>query len=409
VTSHGFIEECRGGGWKILLASLIGVGLGLTALPFYTIGVFAKPVSEAFGWSRAIAPSGILFSMFGTACAAGIAGALIDRHGARKVALVSQAGLAIGFLLFATQTGSPLLWRANWFLLAVFGVGTTPITWSRGIAEWFVRSRGFALGIALAGTGVTAFVAPPLVGAAIAAFGWRGAYVAIALAILLVGMPTVWLLFPKGGARALGTGQGATPGLTLGEALRGYRFWLILVSFAGISFGVGGAIPNLVPILLDQGIAEPALYASLLGANVILGRLLAGWLLDRFWAPAVAAGLLALPALACVLLAQSLWPAVAAALIGLAGGAEFDLIAYLTARYFGMRNYGRIYAWQWTGFSLAAGAGAWVFALSFDKTGSYAAALYGAAALMLGGGIALAGLGRYPTFRSPAEAGAQLG
>lgn len=393
----GFVAECRGGGGQVLGAALVGVGLGLTALPFYTLGVFAQPLTQAFGWPRALVQSGIIFSMLGIVCSAGIVGWLIDRFGVRHVALGSQIGLAAGFCLFAAQNGSPALWHASWFVLAVLGVGTTPLTWSRGIAAWFVATRGTALGIALAGTGITAFVAPPLIGMLVAAAGWRVAYLAIAAVILLVGLPIVWLFFRErdapGGSAAASV---ELTGLSFRAALGGYRFWLLILAFAAISFGVGGAIPNLVPMLADQRIANAPLYASLLGLNVIVGRLLAGYLLDRIWGPAVGAGLLALPAVACLLLAHHKAPALAAALIGLAGGAEFDLISFLCARYFGLRHYGRIYAWQWASFSLAAGLGAFSFAKVYDVTGSYAPALYMAAAALFGGGLSLLALGRYP-------------
>lgn len=404
--ADGFLAECRAGGGRIIVAALVGVGLGLSALPFYTLGVFAQPLSQAFHWPRALVQSGIIFSMLGTVCVAGLAGWLIDRIGVRRVALTSQLGLAAGFCLLAAQNGSPTLWHASWFLLAVLGIGTTPLTWSRGIAEWFVQARGTALGIALAGTGVTAFAAPPLIGMLIASQGWRIAYLAIAAAIVLIGMPTVWFLFhgKRGYDGQVRTSGQSVDGLSFGTALRGYRFWLLILAFAAISFGIGGAIPNLVPLLIDQGIAHAALYASLLGLNVILGRLVAGYLLDRIWAPAVGAVLLSLPAIACLLLAQHKAPAIAAGLIGLAGGAEFDLISFLCARYFGLRHYGQIYAWQWASFSLAAGAGAVSFARAFDRTGSYATALYLAAVALLAGGLSLLALGRYP--RPPASSGA---
>lgn len=395
----GFIAEMRAGGWRTLLAGFIGVSLGITALPFYTLGVFSLPVAAEFHWSRAEAQSGLMASMIGTVCAAGLAGWAIDRFGARRVALVCQVGLALGLYLLSSQTGSVFTWRASWFVMAVMAVGTTPLTWSTGIAAWFTSARGLALGIALSGTGFTAMCAPPLVQMAIAAYGWRTAYLALAGIVLFIAWPSTLLLFRTSG-RAGGPPQAheAQSEPAFRQVLRGYRFWLIFLAFAAVSFGVGGTIPNLVPMLIDAGVTEPALYASILGAMVILGRLASGYLLDRFWAPAIAVAFLSIPALACVLLAKGIAPAMASAFIGLAGGAEFDLVAYLCATYFGMRSFGRVYAWQWAGFALAAGAGALCMALARDSTGSYAFPLYLAASLMAGGGASLLTLGRYPRF-----------
>lgn len=396
--------------WRVVLAAWLGIALGLTALPFYSLGIFAKPLAMEFGWSRSVIQSGILFSMLGVISSAWATGWLIDRFGVRPVALFSQLGLAVGFIGLAVQTGSPLWWRANWFIFAVLGVGTTPITWSRGIASWFDKRRGLAMGVALSGTGMTALLAPPALGAIVAAHGWRVGYVCLALSIVLVGVPAVWLMFrERSGVNAAGprpttsapTAEAAAAqptGLSLREALRTRHFWVMLVGFWAICATVAGLIPNLVPMLTDSGLsmAQAASYASLMGLMVIAGRLVAGWLLDRFWGPLVAFILLMPPALACVLLSAQIWPGLAVMLIGLAGGAEFDLIAFLCLRYFGTRHFGQIYAWQWAGFSLAAGAGPVAFGAIFDRFGSYHHALMISAVLLILGPVLLFALGRYP-------------
>lgn len=404
----GLVREMQSGGWKVLVASLVGVTFGLSALPFYTLGVFAGPMGADLGWTRADIQSGLLFSMIATVLVAGLTGWAIDRFGARAVALAGQLGLAAGLAILGLQGSNPTLWKAAWFLMAAMAIGTTPLTWSRGIAAWFSQGRGTALGIALSGSGITAIIAPPLVGHVIDLFGWRVGYFAMAAAVLVVAVPTTFLLFHVRPAAAP-TPEGAPvvePGLTFAQALRGYRFWVILAAFALISFGIGGSIPNLVPMLQEAGVADAAFYASILGAMVIVGRLLAGFLLDRIWAPLVAVMLLAVPSLACVLLANDIAPGIAAALVGLAGGAEFDLVAFICARYFGMRSYGRIYAWQWAGFALAAGIGSTAFAAVRDATGSYQPVLYLAAVLMALGGCSLLALGRYPDWeRTPRTSG----
>ena len=396
-------EFRRDNAWRIVLAAAVGCAFGLTALPYYTLGMVAKPIAAEFDWPRAVVQGGIMFASFGVLFSAGIAGWMIDRFGARRVALTSQAGLALGFVGMSLQTGSPTLWYANWFLLAVFGIGTTPLTWSRGIASWFDRQRGLALGIGLTGTGVTAFLAPPLMTAIVASSGWRAGYLSIAAGIVLLAMPTVWLLFRE--RSQVATGSGATPatsalttGLTLGEALRGQRFWILIVSFLFVCAAVTGVNANLVPMMTDGGTSavEAAGYASLLGLFVIVGRLVSGWLLDRMWAPVVGLLVLLPSALSCLLLHQHLVPAVAVAFLGLAGGAEFDLIAYLCLRYFGTRHYGQIYAWQWASFTVGAGAGPIAFGTIFDASGSYSTALVCAGIAMLAGPVLLLGLGAYP-------------
>lgn len=403
VERDGFLAEARRGGWRILLAALLGVMLGITALPFYTLGVFSQPIAADFGWTRAEVQSGFAFQMMGTVLVAWAAGWMTDRFGARPVALVSQLGLAAAFLLFAIQPGDLVTWRISWLLLAVLAIGTSPLTWSRGIMDWFDKGRGMALGIALSGSGITAALAPPVLNAIIASHGWREGYLFLGGLIVGVGVPLTWLLFrgrSRTAARAVTShaAPGVASGVGFAQALAGYRFWLLLIAVGATHFTISGIIPNVGPILEKIGVREVAWYSSLLGVSVMVGRIVTGALIDRFWAPAVAAILLMLPGLACLLLWQGQAPALAAVMIGLAAGAEFDLIAFLCARYFGMRSYGRIYAWLWAGFAIATGAGAYVFASLVEASGGHAPALLIGAAVIFAGASSLLLLGRYPDF-----------
>lgn len=400
-----FRNEARRGG-RPLFAAAVGMAFGLNSIPFYSLGVFARPVTAEFGWTRAEFQGALAAMMVGTVASAWAVGILLDRYGTRRVALVGQAGLAVGLAGLTLAGPSSQSWLVAWFLMAVLGIGTSAITWTRGIAAWFDRGRGFALGLGLTSTGVMAFALPPLVNALIAAYGWRAAYLVLAASIVLIGMPVVATLFRDPPLRGP-AGNGVTePGVTLGTALRQRPFWLLIVAFVLVAGTIAGLLLNLVPLLVDRGLTPGAAvwYASLVGLNVIAGRLIVGAALDRYWAPAVGAVVLSIPAISCIVLVsgttEMLLLAGAAALIGFAAGAEFDLIAYLCTRYFGMRAYGRIYAWQWAGFSLAAGAGPALFGYAFDRTGSYDTALWiGAAALVIGG-LSLLGLGRYPALHT---------
>lgn len=138
-------------------------------------------------------------------------------------------------------------------------------------------------------------------------------------------------------------------GLTLSQSLRDYRFHVIAFAILALQFGVGGTIANLVPPRTDRGFSPNSAggIAIYIGLSIIVGRLLAGCLIDRYWAPAVTLPLLVLPALAAILLAKEDvshgTAALSACLIGRAAGAESDPIAFLTARYFGLAHYGKIY------------------------------------------------------------------
>lgn len=411
---QGFVRELQSDrGWRVVVVAGVGYGLGLTVLPFYTLGAFVAPLEAAFGWSRGEVQASLAWLTLATLVAAWFVGWLTDRYGVRKVALGGQLGLAIGLALLALSPGSLALWYATWFLMSVIGLGTSPITWTRAIAGWFDAGRGLALALALAGSGIVALVAPVSVALLVDAIGWRLSYLALAAAVFLIALPTTWRLLPAQSTRSLATNPTAPPlerlGLCVREILAGYRFWLIIASAAAAGFAMAGMIPNLVPLLVERGLnaAVASGFLGLLGITVIVGRLTAGYALDRIWAPAVACLFLPWSALGCILLALGTTDyvliGISVALLGFATGAEFDLVPYLCSRYFGMRSYSRIYALQWMGFTLAAGMAPAIFGYTYDFTGSYQAILYVAAALFVFAPLILLLLGRYPVF-TPGQA-----
>lgn len=404
----GYRDEFRQG-WRIVVAGAIGTAFGISALPFYTLGVFVKPVGAEFGWSRETVQWGFAWQMLGLLAIGWIYGWAVDRYGARRVALLSQVGLGIGLASLSLVTSLPH-WYAAWLLVALLGAGTSPITWTRGIAGWFDGARGAALGLGLVGTGLTGLIAPPIITSIVEDHGWRAGYLALGASVVVVALPLTLWLFHDREAR-----PGAVPlpplvGLSRREAFRSHRFWVMMLVFTLITFGVGGLIPSLVPLLTDRGLtpAAAAGYASLAGLAVILGRVFAGVLLDRFWAPAVAVGFLMLPAISCVALAQGGLPSpvmigLAAAFVGLAAGAEFDLVAFMVTRYFGMRHYGVIYSLQLVGLLFAGGLAPPLFGRIYDQTGSYDAMLLACAAIFVVSPLLLLTMGRYPSFARAGE------
>ena len=128
-------------------------------------------------------------------------------------------------------------------------------------------------------------------------------------------------------------------------ALRRREFWLLWAMFCALSFSLYGLLPHFVPLLTDRGMrpADAAWAASSIGVTIIIARVIIGYLIDRFFAPRVALVFFLLSAAGIGLLAASDAPVaafVAAILVGLSIGAEIDLLAYLSGRYFGLRHFG---------------------------------------------------------------------
>lgn len=395
-------------GWPIVVAGLLGVGLGLSPLPFYTLGVIAPHLAKEFGWGMGQIFFGLTITTFAVVIGGPGAGYLAVRYGARRVALISLVLLSLSFMSLGLSTGSLTQFYVTWFLVATLGAGTLPITWTRGVNAWFERRKGLALGLTLMGTGLFGIVAKPFTAWLVTNFGWRGAFVGLGLLPLLIALPVAFVLFRNvDGDPNAPKARVQLTGMTLGQALRDRRFWTLMVAFIPISFALGGPIPNMEKILLQGGLQAAVVIklTMFIGLSALLGRLIGGWLIDRFWAPGVALVILLLPGLSCWLLAQgSLTPGMALVsivLVGFAVGMEYDLMAFFVARYFGMKSYTQIYSLLYVCFALGAGIGPAAFGWSFDRSGSYSTVLLGSFGGLLFGALAFLTLGRYREF--PAE------
>ncbi|PHR20578.1 MAG: MFS transporter [Sphingopyxis sp.] len=398
-------------GWKVLLASVLGVACGASPIPFNVIGFTVEPLIAEFGWTRTqivmpITIFGIIASLL-----APFFGSLADKYGVRKVALYSTLAFGLSFGLIsltptALVTSTLYIYYALWVLVGLVGIGSTPVSWSRAINLWFYKRRGLALGILLMGTSLAAIIVPKLAVWGIENYGWRSMFAIIAVLPLAVALPLGYFLFreprPDERPKAISSASGNLTGVALGVALKDYRFWLIWLSIATIAGAFGGAFINLPAMLSDRGLdaQSAASVMGVLGIGIFAGRIITGMLLDRFWAGFVAFPLLCLPAISCYLwLGDSIaFPVAATAgfLLGFAAGAESDLIAYLTGRYFGMAHYGKIYGMLYMPFGFFSALSPIIYANVRDTTGSYDPILSVAIfAFFIGGGLLML-LGRYP-------------
>jgi MFS family permease len=397
-------------GWKVLVAALLGTACGSSPIPFQTMGFFIAPLQQEFGWSlRDISLGVTIYGVLG-ALLAPVFGSMADRFGVRPVALLSTTAFGIAFGALSLTPDSLAGFYSLWFLIGLVGIGSTPITWSRAVNLWFFRNRGLALGLTLVGTSVAALVLPILTVTLIENVGWRTSYALLALLPLGLALPAAlaWFREPRPEERppelAASTADGGTAlvGLTLAEAARGPRFWLLVASIVCVSFAYGGALVHMPQMLKGHGFTgeQTAVVMSLLGLSIFAGRIITGLLLDRFWAPLVVLPILCLPAVSCMLLAgvapTFALAIVAGLLLGFSSGAETDLVAYLASRYFGMGHYGRIYGSLYMAFGIASAASPAVYGAVRDTSGSYDPILFVAAMMFVAGGLLLLTLGRYP-------------
>lgn len=376
-------------GWWMVLAAVVGLGLGTMPLVMTTFGIFMKPLIAEFGWSRSEAAAALTFHVLGIVLAAPLAGRMVDRFGARRLILLTYP---IAMALVAGQyyltKHLPHLY-ASYFLTAVFGGGVTTVAYTKVICNWFERRRGLALGIALSGIGIGTAVCAIYTQQMISTLGWRETYVALAALSFLVGYPVVYLLLRDrpadlGMTTDMGIiagssthNHGADLGIAPRQAWRSSVFWMMVIGFALVGLGYSGIAAHLMPLLTDRGLTpeSAALAQACLGLSLVAGRLITGYLLDFIWGPLIAA--LAICGTAAGIGLLTLAPAgiasyVGACLVGMAAGAEVDVMAVLVSRYFGTKYFATLYGQLNSFFFLATALGPIAVGMSYDKTQSYA-------------------------------------
>lgn len=419
-------------GWPLVLASLVGVTFSFMAMAAgYTLGVLTKPLQDAFGWSRQQILAATFVQLLGILPASFVVGWIADRYGVVRVILLSQLGLGLSFVALGLFTRDLASYYALYFVLALLSAGTLPITFMKAIATRFRASRGLAIGVALAGSGLCGLIVPKYTALAVESFGWRGAYVAVGLLPILIAMPVAaWAFRRLRTAPAAATPAAAAslpdavtpaaaevPGVALAQAARDYRFWCMGLAFFLVSAGSTAVLTSFVPLLVDAGMPaqRAAEVLGALGISVIAGRLAVGALADRMWAP-LAGAIFVVPATVAALVLATVQPTVGIALlaaiaIGLVTGAEFDLTAYLIARYFGLAHFAKIYAAIYVMYAVGGGIAGPLFGLAYDRTGGYFLGLAVVAAAYVGCGLLLLTLGPYrdgaaAVYRRPGHAGA---
>lgn len=397
--------------WWVVAGSLLGLTVGNGPVMQFTFGVFVKPLSEALQTDRGTISGALLAGLVATGIATPLIGRLIDQHGTRRVALPAIVLFALGMAAIGLFANSPAALILMYALCGIVAAGQTPLPYSKAIAAVFDERRGLALGIATAGVGLGTMLMPMLAQKLMASFGWRGAYMGLGLVTLLVALPAMAGLVTRrreAATSADGTAAGPAhatpnamaPGMSAAEARVSGRFWCLAVAFFTVALAASGVVAHIVPLMTDRGVpaASAAAAISAAGLALIVGRLAAGWLLDRLHAPHVAMVFFSLPLLGIALLlgtADARFGVPAAILVGLGLGAEVDLIAFLQSRYLGLKAFGEIYGYLFAIFMLGSGLGPFLMGQSFKLLHSYDPALMVMAAGLVLACVLMARLGAY--------------
>ena len=387
-------------GWRILLASSACVFVSFASLLVYTFGVFLKPLSADFHWSREAVSSAFGLAALSVAACSPLIGNLLDRFPARRIVLPCLAVFGCAFASLSLLSNH--LWHlyATFIVLGIVGNGTAQLAYSRAVSTWFEEKRGMAFAILMCGGAVGAMLLPPLAQWLVAIAGWRRAFLLLGAMVLLIGLSAGSQIREKPVSEL--TPSVPKAGASVTEGLRSWIFWIIVLVLFCVSLGQNASIAHLAALLTDRGVsaASAALAVSVLGAATLLGRIGTGWLLDRCFAPRVSFCLLAVSAFGVFLLSSVRSAPIGfagAALIGLGMGGEADVTPYLIAKYFGLRSFSTLYGFTWTAYAIAGAIGPVIMGKAFDATGSYAVLLLWLSLITAGAGALMLLLPRYGT------------
>jgi MFS family permease len=364
-------------GWRPLLATALGMASGMSAIGVFT-SIMAAHFIRDLHWSPAafarVGAVSIVMSAF-----IPVAGRLADLWGVRRTAAIGVAILPLSMIGISLMTGDIAQYYALFIIQAVFCVTTTATVYSRTIVAHFERARGLALAIAASAPGITGIVASLLLNPYVEAHGWRSGYRLCAGIALVLGI-TALALLPKRSPPAAESPLIASPRrrswADYPAIFRTPAFWLLIAAMLACNLYQPLVLTQLNLLVLAQGIDKASVggIISVFSMAMVAGRFLCGAAIDRFPGQIVAALGMGLPCVGLFLLAAGLGGhavTVAMLFIGLAVGAEGDLIGVLVSRAFGIAIYGSVMGLVTAAISLATASGALVLGAMLARQGGY--------------------------------------
>jgi MFS family permease len=361
-----------------------------------------------FGITRGMVSGVFSLYMMISCVFAVLGGWAMDRKGPRKIVLLMGVFTGLSMLL-TSRVHAPWLLLFTYSLLLSMGTGPTYGIANTTTSRWFVKKRGFVLGITSSGGGLGAIVFAPLATYLISSYDWRTAFVVIGLlsGLLLIGVSLLFVkdprdlgLFPDGERsepQRKGLPKETVPkredsqaeGFSLSQASRTSQFWLLAFTWIFASLSLHMVFVHVVPYAVDSGVSpmDAAVIISLIGFSNIPGRLVTGKISDAMGrtALAVACPLIQCAALFCLMWAHKLWMLYTFGIIfGFLWGGGGTMVTAIIGDTFGMRNLGAIMGWMSGAWALGAAIGPAIGGYIFDVSGEYFAAFgAGAAALLI--------------------------
>ena len=385
-------------GWWIVgagfLCNLISIGTSS-----YAFSLFVKPLEKEFAWTRAGIMGGYAIMCLAMAISSPLVGKAADRYGPKKVICLGGIITSVGFASLSLLTdlqGFYLLYAL--IGLGVSAMGQVPLT--TVVSTWFERKRGLAIGIMASGIGIGGMVMAPLIGGLIIPyFGWRVAFLLMALIVFCTIIPVTLLVIrarPEDkrvgqeeresleSRKAPGDPLVDTWGIPLKKALLTSAFWMITVSFILSQVAAMGIVQSQVPYLTDKGFPVTTAAAVLGGMGLLsaFSKVFFGWLCDRInpkfaYAIGICLQVLGIFILMVITEASSstiLW--IYVLVFGIGVGSWLPVMSMLVSTNFGLISYGTIFGMAAFAQNLGVAGGPLLAGYIYDHTHAYTAAFF---------------------------------
>jgi len=382
-------------GWWVVMAGVVISAFGAGTV-FYGFSTFFNPMIAEFGWSRTAMSGVSSLSRLEGGLEGPIAGWLIDKFGARRILFIGITIVGIGFIaLWWVNSNILSLYLIFGFLSIGYGLGYNSAS-QAAVAKWFIKKRGRALAFLMSGNGVGGAIFLPLIAFLITEFGWRWAVIAIGVVTLAIPLPMSLLM--KDSPEKMGLkpdGQEDPPealsveaesateevDFTVREALRTRSFWIFALAMLFRSAILSAIVIHQIPHLVDIGISYQTASAAL-GLMVLIsipGRLLFGWLGDRFSKKVLVALLCLMQGIGVFIFIQAhTLPLLYLYLViyGLSYGGVIPLTIALRADLFGRRNFATISGLSMPISMIGTVTAPLIAGYLYDTTKSYSVAFY---------------------------------
>lgn len=402
---EGFLSRSTG----VVFASTVGIALGITSTVQTVFSLFLVPISLEFETSRSSVSAVLLLIALSNALIYPLIGRLADRFGARIIIMT-------GLFIFVISVACASLVKNLMHLYAVYtmiglsGSVLGPILFTKIIAGWFDNSRGFYLGIiGGVGNGIGSALMPIYVFILMSDYGWRFAYQGIALLILFIGFPVLYILLrdPPDSTEASTDTEVSDAestieptGLTLSQSRQTRIFWMLLLSISLCTGCLMAVFTHVIPILTDRGLSmkDATSVLATFAMTTVVAQVSIGALLDKLSRPRAIAPFFLIAALGIGIIGYSSNMSMlllSATLMGFGLGAEFGLLPYSISRYFGLKDYGSISGVMYSLVALTTGLTPVLMDVIFDIFGDYKFALLSALVGMVVGAIIIACMSRF--------------